>query len=206
MKKIVFTMLILLFTISFCFAETFVMNDGSRHKGKIIKQTVNVISIQDAQGKVSTINALAIAYQIPDDNEDAGPDNKASNPAVSAVKPTKLGLITQEINNVETKMGNGAILGFGAPIAAGFLVAVIPYAFDAGNPDDAKAIAVINAVVIVAGSVAGVVGLYQYFDGLFTIGHLRAEKYELMLSPFLKSEILAGAGNSALGLELNIKI
>jgi hypothetical protein len=72
MKKIVW-FLLLIFISNICFADFFIMKDGSTYQGKVVKSTQDTITIQNYMGMSMVLNKSEISKQnlTNDKNEDS---------------------------------------------------------------------------------------------------------------------------------------
>lgn len=62
MKRTVY-FLVFIFAFNICFAESFVMMDGAKYQGEIIKQTVETITLQADNGETYVIERAKISYR-----------------------------------------------------------------------------------------------------------------------------------------------
>lgn len=104
----------------------------------------------------------------------------------------KLSYINKEIESTENNIINGAILFFLAPPLAYGLTFITP-----GN-------STLDIVFLIGGAIIMVHGAICFFEGIFTIGHLKAKKYDLMLLPDIKSEKLVDVNNKIFGMKLEL--
>jgi hypothetical protein len=118
----------------------------------------------------------------------------------------KLDLITQEIETTEQKMSEAGGLILGAPIVAGLAAVVISKIETQDSNANSNLHNIVSPLALLIGGIVTGIGVLQYWDGVNTIGQLRAKKYDLMFYPFIKNENLADKNINVLGLTLQIRI
>lgn len=209
MKKTIGILIIFLLIAEYIAAVNTVIltNDGKEYEGEIITDTSKSLTIDTKNGLVrikktdikSRNDVPEIATAIPA----VGTQNFIEN----TIDPNnkKLTLIYKEIIHTENILNSSATVIVLVPVAAGTLLGLL-HVLIKPEPGEDSVLPIIDAGVGLAAGLVVAINTFIYLDGLSTIGHLRAKKYDLMMYPYYQKETIAGNKSQTLGFGLKIQI